>query len=347
MPVRIFLLALSSVMVCLPANAQKPPADEKAFLEVQANHEVFLRELGMNGQKVYDLIQSYMLVRLKTTLDLTDVQTLNLMKRIGIYKEQLPRLKFQKALLISQLRNRLAQSAPEELIQENLTQLLENDQKTVETLRSMITDAGDELAAPQRAKLYLFVGDFEDDIRRMAFHAQRMNQEGHQRYTKELHDRYHEMSEDDSSALRAMIEEKTRGLDINDPDEKNIIELVDAWLMVRLSSELKLTTQETVQLFKRVGTHKDHLQEMKWRMGQARLALRIAARDGLEANIIEQQLEDMLLREEAVVELVKSFVTEAQKDISTHRAAQLFLFIGDFEQEVVDLIERAIADRSQ
>ena len=139
-----------------------------------------------------------------------------------------------------------------------------------------------------------------------------------------------------------MIAERTSGLDINDPDEKNIIELVDAWLMVRLSSELKLTTEETVQLFKRVGTYKDQLQEMKWQMGAARLELRIAARDGFDTDILEEQLENMLLREEAVADLIKSFVTEAQKDLSTHRTAQLFLFLGDFEQEVVDLIERSI-----
>ncbi|HIA47104.1 MAG TPA: hypothetical protein EYN96_03840 [Candidatus Hydrogenedentes bacterium] len=342
MPVRIFLFCVVTLMVWLPASAQKQPADEKAFLEVQANNEVFLGDLGLDEQELYDLIQSFMLIRLKTTLDLTDVQTLNLMGKIGVYEEQLPRLKFHKALLISQLRIQLAESSSDALIQESVTALLENDQKTVETLRSMITDAGDELGAGQRANLYLFVGDFEQDIRRMAMHAQRMNQAGHQRYTKELHDRYHEMTDDDSSALRMMIEERTSGLDINDPDEKNIIELVDAWLMVRLSSELKLTTEETVQLFKRVGTHKDQLQEMKWQMGAARLELRIAARDGFDTDIIEEQLENMLLREEAVADLIKSFVTEAQKDLSTHRTAQLFLFLGDFEQEVVDLIERSI-----
>jgi len=345
--VRTILLVMVGVTACLPVAAQKPPADEKAFLEVQASHKVFLSQLGLNEQELYDLIQSYMLIRIKKTLDLTDVQTLHLMKRIGVYKEKLPRLKFHKALLISQLRLRLSESASEVSIQENLTLLLENDQKTVETLRSMITEAGEELVATQRAKLYLFVGDFEQDIRRMAQHAQRMNQDGHQVYTKELHDRYYKMSKDDSSTLHAMIKEETRGLDINDPDEKNIIELVDAWLMVRLSSELDLTTVETVRLFKRVGTHKDQLQKMKWQMGEARLALRIAARDNFDPDVIEEQLEDMLLQEEAVVDLVKSFVTEAQKDISIHRAAQLFLFLGDFEQEVVDLIERSIVRSSQ
>jgi hypothetical protein len=342
-----FLPAIVSVMVSIPALAQKAPDDEKAFLEIQAQQDAFLSELGLDEQELFDLVQSYMLVRMKKTLDLTDVQTINLMKRVGVYKDQLTRLKFHKGLLVSQLRMNLAQTAPESKIQTNLSALLENEQKTVETLRSMISESGDELSVTQRANLYLFVGDFEEDIRRMAMHAQRMNQEGHRRYTKELHDKFYRMSENDSSAFRAMLAEETRGLDINNPEEKNIIELVDAWLMVRLSSELELTTKETVQLFKRVGTHKDYLQQMKWQMNDARLALRLAARDGIEDDLIERQLEDMLLQEEAVSELVESFVTEAQKDISTHRAAQMFLFIDDFEQEVVDLIQRSLANKAQ
>ena len=52
----------------------------------------------------------------------------------------------------------------------------------------------------------------------------------------------------------------------------------------------------------------------------------------------------MLLREEAIVDLIQSFVTEAQKDLSVHRTGQLFLFLGEFEQEVIDLIERSITN---
>ena len=178
------LLSIVLMMVCVPVFAQKAPAEERAFHEVLAHEDAFLSELGLDQQELYDLIQSYMLVRIKRTLDLTDVQTLNLMKRVGKYKDQLTRLKFNEGLLVSQLRMLLSTSSTEASIQESLTQLLDNEQKTVATLLSMVTEAGDELSVAQRAQLYLFVGDFEEDIRRMAFHAQRLNQEGHQRYTK-------------------------------------------------------------------------------------------------------------------------------------------------------------------
>jgi hypothetical protein len=347
MSIRILIITIAIAMVSSLCIAQKQPAEEEAFREIQTHQDAFLSELGMDEQEVYKLIQSYMLVRLKDSLDLTDIQTVNLMKRIGDYKERLPRLKFYKGLLIAKLRILLKNSAPDKSVQNTLTELLDNEEKTVETLHNMITQAADDLTVAQRAKLYLFVGDFEEDIRRMAHHAQRMNQQGHQRYTKELHDHYHEMTAEDSNTFRALVNKETRGLDINNPEEKTIIELVDAWLMVRLSTELELTTEETVQLFARVGKHKDQLQQLKWQMSEARLALRIAARDEIGDDAILSQLDDMLLREEATADLVKSFVTEAQKDISTHRAAQLYIFIGDFEQEVVDLIQRSLASDSK
>jgi len=68
-------------------------------------------------------------------------------------------------------------------------------------------------------------------------------------------------------------------------------------------------------------------------------------RNAITANAgngeIERLLEDMLLREEAVVGLVRGFITESQTSVSVTRSAQLFLFLSDFELEVIDLIEAA------
>lgn len=342
MRLRILCLLGAVVMTCLASTAQQSPEDKAAFREVQANHEAFIKELGMDEHELYDLIQSYMLVRLKKTLELTDLQVVELTKNIGTYQDRLMGLKFYKGLLVAKLRILLRESAPEASLQNDLTAILDIDAKTVKTLGTMITEAGNDLSVAQRAKLYLFVGDFEKELRLMALHAQRMNKEGHKKYTKEQHDRYHRMTQEEVTAFHELVKEKTSGLDIQGRDRKNLIELVDAWLMVRLSSELELTTEETVHLFARVGTHKDKFQAMKWQMSEARLELHLAAQDDSGDASIERQLDGILRREEAIVNLVRDFVTEAQKDVSTHRAAQLLIFIGDFEQEVIDLSQRAM-----
>ena len=56
---------------------------------------------------------------------------------------------------------------------------------------------------------------------------------------------------------------------------------------------------------------------------------------------IERMLEELLLQEEAVAELIGLLVTEAQKDVSLAKSARLYLFVGDFEEYVGRLFERA------
>lgn len=338
---RTLLIAALITGLSFPSFAQKSERDESAFLRVQADHQTFLDNLGIAEQDLYDLIQAYMLVRIKNTLDLTDVQTLELMKLAGGYKDQLTRLKFQRGMLIAQLRTQTEKEVDETLIAATLENILANEQQTVVTLGHLVGESKGILSITQQAQLYLFVGDFEQDIRRMATHAKQLHEEGHNTYTKELHGEYRDFDEQEQSHFRELVKQKTHGMAIQNQDEKNLIELVDAWLVVRLAAELKLTPEEAVLLFAKVGTHKDQLHEMKWQIAEARDELRNAIITKMDDETIQRQLDDMLLREAAVAELVRGFVSESQKSVSVTRSAQLFLFLGDFELEVIDLIEIA------
>lgn len=344
---RTLLIAALIVGLSGTVFAQKSPQEENAFLQVQADQKTFLDNLGAGEQDLYDLIQQYMLVRIKNVIDLTNVQTIELMKRAGGYKDQLTRLKFQRGMLIAQLHMQTDGNADESHIAATLDNILANEQQTVVTLGKLVSESGSILSVPQQAQLYLFVGDFEQDIRRMATHAKRIDEQGHSKYTKELHNEVQEFDGNEQAAFRALVEQKMTGLDIQDREQKNIIELVDAWLVVRLKLELELTPEETVLLFAKVGTHKDQLHEMKWLIADARSELRNAILAEEDDSLIQGMLDDMLLREQAVVGLVKSFIGESQKSISIARSAQLFLFLGEFELEVIDLIEVASSMNAQ
>ena len=47
--------------------------------------------------------------------------------------------------------------------------------------------------------------------------------------------------------------------------------------------------------------------------------------------------------EQAVARLMNDLVTGAGRDISTEQSVRLYLFLGDFEQYIVGLLERAEA----
>lgn len=340
---RTILTAFLIAALCLHSVAQKPADEENAFLTVQAEHQTFLDNLGINELELYDLIQAYMLVRIQRTLDLTDVQALELMKLNGEYKDKLTRLKFQRGMLIAQLRLHLEASESDEVIGRTLGHILENESQTAITLGKLVEESAGVLSIPQQAQLYLFVGDFEQDLRRMATHAKRIEQDGHSQYTRELHSEFREFSEEGERTFQDLVRQRTQGASVPAHDTKNTIDLVDAWLVIRLASELGLTEEETVLLFAKVGTYKDQLHEMKWQIAAARDDLRTSIREGADDDTIKTQLDDMLLRERAISELTAAFIREAEKNISTRRSAELFLFLGEFELEVIDLLERAQA----
>lgn len=326
-----FVTILVAVIGCFPAMAQD-----------SSGIEILTKGSDFQDEEIYDLIQAYQLVRIKKVLGLDDTQTLELMQNIGTYRDTLTRQRIFRAILREQLRNLLEADADEGVILKSLQNQILHEENLVGTLRSMLEKSGATLSTPQRARLYLFVDDFEREIRILAEKAQGMHQhgEGVQPGNHSASPKDDRLGEDETAALRNLVTQETRKLDIADEDHEDIIDLVDAWMMVRMAAELELNPEETVRLFQHAGTYKDQLHQMKWQIGAARGGLRMSLDSAADPEI-DRQLEDLLLQEEAVADLVRVFITEARKDVSIAQAAQLFLFLGDFENEILDLISRA------
>jgi hypothetical protein len=332
---RILFLAIALVLTMgwVPVAAQDP-----------SGVSLLTKGSDFQDEEIYDLIQAYQMVRLKKVLGLDDTQTLELMKHIGTYKDDLTRQRIFRAILREQLRHLLETSADEDAILKSLQHQILHEENLVRTLRAMLDKARESLSTPQRARLYLFVDDFEREVRDLAMKAQSMHQHGEGvspgATASTVSPGEEQLGTEETEALRKLVTHETRKLDIADEEHEDIIELVDAWMMVRMASELELDPQETIRLFKHVGTYKDQLHQMKWQIGAARSQLRGSLETATDDEI-ERQLEDLLLQEEAVANLVRVFITEARKDVSTVQAARLYLFLGDFENEILSLISRA------
>ena len=139
--------------------------------------------------------------------------------------------------------------------------------------------------------------------------------------------------------IRGLIEDEA-GADAS-AGERDLHQLVEQILMLRLRDAVSLTDDQVQALTRRVGTFKNQLTSMKFQRGAAREQLRDRLDRGLAEDQIRRNLESLLDREEAIAELLHEMIREAGKDLSVPQTARLYLFVGDFESFIRNLIVRA------
>ncbi len=289
---------------------------------------------------LYQIVEQIMMLRLRSALSLTDDQVQALSRRIGTFKDQLTSMKYQRGAAREKLRACLDGGLAEDQIRHNLESLLDQEEAIAELIHKMIREADKDLDAAQTAKLYLFIGDFEDFIRDLIVRAQYIDRHGSPPDGMgTANDSATGFKE--QSLVDALVRRKAAGPTGGETEESDMVALFDGLLMAQLARALDLAPEETIALFHRVGTYKDQLHELKWQVSEGRFALESALKRGVPSAAIEEMLEDLLLQEEAVAELIRLLVTESQKDVSFAKSAHLYLFVGDFEDYVSRLFQRA------
>ena len=317
-------------LTCLYATAQEPtPVARPDALGLRANPVDVDSDLRR-------LVEKVMMLELRKAVDLTDDQVEMLVKRIGTFKDRLTRMKFQRGAAREELRLCLDRGLAEEEIRLKLGALLQHEEAIAVQLHAMIDEAAKDLNVSQTTQLYLFVGDFEALMREKILHA---------RYAH-LHGTLPARASDpEASREQSLVDELVRreslGPTGRDPEDEDMVTLFDGVLMTQLARALDLKPEETLLLFERVGTFKDQLHELKWQIAASRELLRMVLEQNVPDATIERHLQDQLLQERAAAELTRMLVTEAQKDVSLAQSARLYLFIGDFEEYVIRLLDRA------
>jgi hypothetical protein len=330
---RLLAVIVAPLLVCQFVWSQETSDNKSAIRLAQNTQSEFLSEHGFSQQELQELVEIYMQAQIRNTLHLTVVQTDELIKYIGTYKKELTRLKFLQGLLREQLRHNTTQGVSEDLIKTELDQLIKTGSGIATELHKMIDESKKILSVTQSAQLYLFVDDFEQEILQLIKKAQ------------QIQDPSVATGADGATvpgevppALRDLVQVETRRLDMPDDDQKDIIDLVDAWMMFEMMQVMDLPDEQFLSLIKHVGQYKDQLYQMKWQIGDSRFQLRSDITAGAADEIVGEQLDNLLLQEEAVADLVESFVSAAQRDVSITMSAKMLLFMVDFERKVINLI---------
>ncbi len=143
--------------------------------------------------------------------------------------------------------------------------------------------------------------------------------------------------------FREFLEDEAHELSLNDLENRNIFELVDMIMMVRISKELNLDDAGCIEFYRKIGNLLDKVHRLKWERGSTQFYIRNAIEKGEPSKVIAEKLERALDIDREIDAGVREMIHAASSYLSSEQAAKLFLFSGDFESEIKDLIGRAEA----
>jgi len=333
------------------AMAQETPTTKEAFREVLENKAQALSVDDMDDLDIRELIRSVLVVQLSHALDLDHEKTVLLAERLRAHRTEFMDSKMERSGGKENLRGMIDDGAAGEKIREALYDLLAFDQEIAESTRTLVVAAREDLSVQQAARYYLFLGDFENDMHRLIRMAKRMSDPewvaGRERRAKaraqrgvpSLGDGEEPMSE--GELFRSMLEHEARELDVGDVEETDVRELVNMVMTIRLAKRLGLTDEQTLLCARRVGSHKDELLTLKGNRARTTHHLRGILNGDAPEEAVTKQLEKLLNLEHEIAALTGKLVKEAEKDFDVSQTAKLYLFLGDFDNDMRRLIRRA------
>ena len=156
--------ALALILSVAPVVADDPaPKDGK-------EEEVVTRdERATESRK---LLEEVLMARLTRELALDEEQTILMVRHLAEFRDNMAALRRERMVLSRNLRQAVREGKDEEAIAKVLEEVVAHEAKAAEARREIIDFDGFELTTWQKAKLYLFIVDFESDMRRLLKQAQ-------------------------------------------------------------------------------------------------------------------------------------------------------------------------------
>ena len=120
---------------------------------------------GPGGERARELLEQVFLARISRQLELTDEQTVLMVRRYAEHREQLQKSRERRNTLAANLRKRLEQDKDSPEVAELLQQLEQADRDIANARFAIYEQLAAELTPQQRASLYLLIADFEEELR--------------------------------------------------------------------------------------------------------------------------------------------------------------------------------------
>jgi hypothetical protein len=134
-----------------------------------------------DGEDTRKLVETVMMVRLTEELQLDDEQTVVMVRRLRNLKAELGALRKSRGDLYRQVKDSVRDNAADADIQTRLNALIEHDRKLETFKQDRASELGEGLTTRQQAQLYIFLSEFEGDMRHLVHRAQERSGDWRQR----------------------------------------------------------------------------------------------------------------------------------------------------------------------
>lgn len=180
-----------------PPPGPKPPGKHDGMGPGMGGPKGHKGPMGLDWEDkdLKELIDTVRIFRLSRTLELSDEQTVMLMRRYDDLKKQVSELWEKRNQMMEQLREKVNKNASEAEIEQVLNDLSKLEEESFYARRDLLKKAGQDLTITQRAKLLLFMQDFERDMRKLLERAREFQGGDKEAFRGELRKRIQEWNE--------------------------------------------------------------------------------------------------------------------------------------------------------
>lgn len=124
-------------------------------------------------KETHELIETLLMVRLAEKLDLEEEETVVMVRKFKEQRKARGEHREEKHELLDQLREAIDQNASDEVLQKRIDALIAHEREEEQMNREFVASVSEGLSTKQRAKLLVFLYEFDREMRRLIMEARR------------------------------------------------------------------------------------------------------------------------------------------------------------------------------
>ncbi|HPU96730.1 MAG TPA: hypothetical protein PLO53_02120 [Candidatus Hydrogenedentes bacterium] len=169
-----FLIGISAVMLTAagqevpPAGNPPRPPDGPHVQPGKPDRPVRdSRPAQERNRRNGKMLEQVMLARLSEELELSDEQTVLLVRRFMDFRNRRGELRKEREQLMRAMQEAIEKNEPDAKVEELLNRIRDLHEQTVNLMRTLYEELSKELNIRQRAKLFLFLERFDAEVQQM------------------------------------------------------------------------------------------------------------------------------------------------------------------------------------
>lgn len=165
------MLAAAPALAADPAPVEKAKevGDTKAKVDTKDEAQAPGDERSADSRK---LLEEVLMARLTRELSLNEEQSVLMVRHLAEFREKMADIRRERMVLARNLRQALRDNKDDDTIGKLLEEIVAYEDKASAERRKFVDFEDFKLSTSQKARLYLFIVDFEGDMRRLLKQAQ-------------------------------------------------------------------------------------------------------------------------------------------------------------------------------